>query len=119
MIRACKHRPGWAHALCEYASLRANNHCKRANTLLQTACKQARGPTIIANKPSIDESYCYALFVSLEAPLPSGHISAMEASMCGGQTPPRPPFHQCIIKAVGFFTARKPVRPSKTTILFS
>src|SRR2546430_7381 len=27
------------------------------------------------------QSYCYALFVSLEAPLPSGHISAMEASM--------------------------------------
>jgi hypothetical protein len=35
------------------------------------------------------------------------------------QTPPRPPFHQCIIKAVGFFAAGKPVKPPKTTMKFS
>lgn len=35
-----------------------------------------------------------------------------------GQTPPRPPFHQCIIKAVGFFAVEKPIKPSKTTMSF-
>jgi hypothetical protein len=37
----------------------------------------------------------------------------------GGQTPPQPPFYQCIIKAVGFFTVGKPIKPSKTTLPFS
>src|SRR5207302_3635597 len=35
------------------------------------------------------------------------------------QTPPRPPFHQCIIKAVGFFAVEKPITPSKTMKSFS
>jgi hypothetical protein len=34
------------------------------------------------------------------------------------QTPPQPPFYQCIIKAVGFFTVGKPIKPSKTTLTF-
>jgi hypothetical protein len=48
--------------------------------------------------------------VVLRSPLAPGGLD---------QTPPRPPFHQCIIKAVGFFAVEKPITPSKTTMSFS
>jgi len=47
---------------------------------------------------------------------PPHHVGEPEAT---GQTPPQPPFYQCIIKAVGFFTVGKPIKPSKTTLPFS
>src|ERR671919_427032 len=45
MTWACKHGCFWASDICEYVSPRASGHCERANILVQTACKQACGPT--------------------------------------------------------------------------
>ena len=61
-------------------------------------------------KKLIDEVQCYQTVREMRWP---------DGVVCPSQTPPRPPFHQCIIKAVGFFEVEKPITPSKTMKSFS